>query len=297
MLGIKGRRILLSIHILLNSILFGGFVSILFLNFIKKGEGDYALNLAIFKIHDLVITYAAFGVIITGLLFSLFTKWGFLDFYWVTLKWISLGILFFLIIAFVGPAVNGIAAISDVEGVQALINPEYLKYEEDVNFLSILILLILISIVAISVFKPWGKRRKLFQLKRKVVLSIGIVLGVMVITSAFFKFRQLQNYRNMPIKNFDLDEINDGKYIGEAVYDYAYQIEITIKEHHIDQIRIIKNRQSHYAKLAELVINKVMEKQTPNVTAVTGATTTSKCLLKAVENALGKKMKLKNRIN
>jgi len=292
MLGITGRRVLLSIHILLNSILVGGFAAILFLNLIKQGAttGDniYTLNLAAFKIHDQLITNAAFGVIITGLLFSLFTKWGFFDFYWVTVKWVGLAILFFLIISYMGPAVNGMAAISDVEGGQALTNQEYLKYEKDVNILMILILLILICIIIISVFKPWGKRKKSFQLKRKVVLSIGIVSAVMVIMSAVFQFRQLQSYRTMPVKDFNLNEIDDGTYSGEAEYDYNYQIEITVKAHHVDQIRIINNRESHYAKLAELIVNKVIERQTPNVTAVTGATTTSKCLLKAIENALEK---------
>lgn len=292
MLGITGRRVLLSIHILLNSILIGGFAAILFLNLVKQNtttsDNINALNLAIFKIHDQLVINAAFGVIITGLLFSLFTKWGFFDFYWVTIKWISLAILFFLIISFMGPVVNGMAAISDVEGIQALMNPEYLKYENDVNILPILILLILISIITISVFKPWGKRKKLFQLKRKVVLGIGIVSGVMVISSAFFQFNQLQSYRTMPVKDFNLNRIANGTYIGVAEYAYNYQIEVTIKEHRIDQIRIIENRKSHYAKLAEMAITKVISAQTPNVTAVTGATTTSKCFLKAIENALEK---------
>lgn len=292
MLGITGRRVLLSIHILLNSILVGGFAAMLFLNLFKQaattGDNINTLNLAIFKIHDQVITNAAFGVIITGLLFSLFTKWGFFDFYWVTVKWISLAILFFLIISFMGPAVNDAAAISNVEGSKALTNPEYLKYEKVVTTFSILILIIFAAVIIISVFKPWGKRKKLFRLKRKTVLSIGIVLGAVVITSALFQLKQLQHYRRMPVKDFNLSEIDNGIYSGEAEYDYNYQVEVAVNEHHIDQIRIIGNRKSHYAKLAEMVTIKVINAQTPNVTAVTGATSTSKCLLKAIENALKK---------
>jgi uncharacterized protein with FMN-binding domain len=90
----------------------------------------------------------------------------------------------------------------------------------------------------------------------------------------------------MPIKDIDLAGISDGTYIGEANYGFNYVVEVAIKDHNIDRINIVENYSSVYAKLAEGVIKKVMGAQSPNVDAVTGATTTSKCLMKAIEKAI-----------
>ncbi len=59
-----------------------------------------------------------------------------------------------------------------------------------------------------------------------------------------------------------------------------------VQNHRIEAIKFMKNRQSFYAKLAEGISDKILFAQTLNVDAVTGATTTSKCLQKAIENAL-----------
>ncbi len=61
---------------------------------------------------------------------------------------------------------------------------------------------------------------------------------------------------------------------------------MTVKDHKIAGIKMITNRNTAYAKKAEGVIQKILEKQSPNVDTVSGASTTSKAILKAVENAL-----------
>jgi uncharacterized protein with FMN-binding domain len=62
-----------------------------------------------------------------------------------------------------------------------------------------------------------------------------------------------------------------------------------VQEHRIQQIDVLKNREeSEYAKKAEGVVEKVLKSQSLKVDAVTGATTTSKALLKAIESALTK---------
>lgn len=49
---------------------------------------------------------------------------------------------------------------------------------------------------------------------------------------------------------------------------------------------LIKNRDSFYARLAEGIKHKIIREQKINIDAVTGATTTSKILMKAVEAAI-----------
>ncbi len=192
MLGQNGRRIILTIHIFLNSLLIGGFVTLLFLNIINRGLADaeqfYAANLMLFRIHDLLISNVAFGVILTGLLFSLFTKWGFFDSYWVAIKWLLLIALFFLIMFFLTPAVNGLVAIADIARYKAADPSTLQQLRQTITTYSMVIIAILAALILISVFKPWGKRKKLFQLKRRAVIIIGIVVGLLTILSALMQY-------------------------------------------------------------------------------------------------------------
>jgi uncharacterized protein with FMN-binding domain len=54
----------------------------------------------------------------------------------------------------------------------------------------------------------------------------------------------------------------------------------------IENIEIIKNRNSFYARMAEGIKHKILREQKINIDAVTGATTTSNILMKAVETAI-----------
>lgn len=295
MLGLTNRRILLSAHILLNAILLGALIIIFFLNnfFQSSAESSqlFGSQLTIFRINDLMVTYTAFAVIVTGLLFSLFTKWGFFDFYWITVKWIGLILLFVVISFFLSPAINGLSALSDLGRMQPFESSEFLAFKKSITFFSSVSVIILIFLVVISVFKPWGKRKKLFSLPRKVVVSFGSVLGLLVIFSAVMQFSQLKSYRSIPIKHIDLHQLPDGDYQGEADLGYSYKVQVSVANQEITAIKIVQNRSSFYAKLAESIIQKVIAEQTPNVEAVTGATTTSKCLQKAIENALERSIK------
>jgi uncharacterized protein with FMN-binding domain len=99
--------------------------------------------------------------------------------------------------------------------------------------------------------------------------------------------------REMPINDIDLAQVEDGTYTGDFTYglfgiNFTYVVETDISSNLITDIRVIKNRDTRHAKLAENVIPRVIEAQSPNVDAHTGATTTSKALLKAIEHSLVK---------
>ena len=95
--------------------------------------------------------------------------------------------------------------------------------------------------------------------------------------------------RNMKIEDVDLNNVKNGTYSGDYNYGAFYcAVEVTVLNHKISDIKIVKNEDTKYAKKAEGVILKVIEKQKVNVDTVSGATTTSKALLKATENALRK---------
>ena len=290
MLGTTAKRILLSVHILLNSIWIGGLAAMLFLTFaserVESGQQLYGANLTVFLIHDAVVMNVGIGVIVTSLLFSLFTKWGFFDFYWVIVKWIGLLVMFGVITFLLSPAVNGMVALSDLEGIRALDNPTYLQYQRETTLYGSILLLLLLAVICVSVFKPWGPRKRQFGTSRRTVLLSGVGSGFVIIGVLAFQFAQLQEYRNMLIENVNFEKIPDGTYIGAADLGFEFRVAVSIKNHLVSDFRVLENYSSVYAKLAEGVAKKVLNEQSLNVRAVTGATTTSKCLLKAAENAL-----------
>lgn len=93
--------------------------------------------------------------------------------------------------------------------------------------------------------------------------------------------------REMQIKDVDLRSLADGDYVGAFSYGgFEYRVKTVVKERRIVDVVVLQNRDTDYAKEAEGVLPEMVKRQTPNVDAISGATTTSKALMKAVENAL-----------
>ena len=290
MLNQRWKKILLSTHLILVSVWIGSILSVLILllsnPLISDPSNSSIVEKVIFTIHDLVIMNVAVAVAITGMLFSALTQWGFLKFWWIIIKWLSILTLAVIIIVFFGPSINGAAAISDVMGNDSVLNSKYIFYRQDAVIYSLIQLTILVFIVFLSVFKPWGKRKIKHEYNRKVVLTIVAVAGLLVIASAAMQYFQLSYYRSLPITEVDLTKLDDGIYIGEANYGFYYKVKVKIKNHSIEDVEFLQNRSSFYARLAEGIKQKILNKQKVDIDAVTGATTTSKVLLKAVETAL-----------
>jgi uncharacterized protein with FMN-binding domain len=124
-------------------------------------------------------------------------------------------------------------------------------------------------------------------LKRQTVLILaatGIFFGLLFLAANFFN---LQRIRNITINEPDLKRLENGRYIGRAeVGGFSYVAEVIMTDHRIEEIKVLKNRNNSYARWAEAVIHKIIKHQTLKIDAVTGATTTSKALMKAVSNSL-----------
>ena len=94
---------------------------------------------------------------------------------------------------------------------------------------------------------------------------------------------------NMEIEDIDMSKIDDGKYAGKVPFreKYLYHVKVTVKSGKIEDIQVVENgTENDYAKKGLGVVERMLEKQSPNVDAVTGATVTSKALMKCVEKAL-----------
>lgn len=119
-----------------------------------------------------------------------------------------------------------------------------------------------------------------------LIIIIGIIL--LIIFTISFLFYGKSETLNLTINNINLSFISDGIYIGQYVKGrFNYKVEVIIKNNSIESIKIL-NQKSSYLNTNEIIIKRVLEKQSLNVDVVSGATATSKGILKAIENALNK---------
>ena len=96
-------------------------------------------------------------------------------------------------------------------------------------------------------------------------------------------------YKNMTAQMPDLKIIKDGVYRG--FYDLSgtpvkVTLDVNIQDNKISNIEIVKHICSPIGKKAEKIIDQIIDTQSLQIDAVSGATGSSKSILKAVENAL-----------
>jgi len=289
MLQKTARRWLRVIHIIFIAILMGGLTSILVISQLTDLDSHqrYIANLSIYTLLNTVVTYAFYAIVATGLVYSLFTHWGLTRHWWIIGKWVGTLLLFFLVWIWLGPAINGMVALSDAGRDSSGILAAYAQYHDSLAPAIAVAFLIACVLIAITIFRPWGQREQRYEFSRRWILSlVGIALTLTVIM-AYMGYQDLEGYRQMPIESPDLTRVPDGLHRGSATYaGFQYVVEVEVEGSCITAVNVIQNRESHYARFAEAVLERMVRDQTPSVDGITGATTTSKCLMKAAEAAL-----------
>ncbi len=88
------------------------------------------------------------------------------------------------------------------------------------------------------------------------------------------------------MSNIDICSIPDGVYVGEYDVNFIYvKVEVTVQNKTVTNIAILEHKNER-GKPAEIVVDRIIETQTIDVDAITGATSSSIVIKKAVENAL-----------
>lgn len=159
-LSMTSKRGLLTVHILFAAIMFGNMVTFLILSITAATTENAQLIKSCYQImHVLASTSvkaSTIGTTVTGILLSIWTKWGLFQFYWIIAKQI-------ITIMLIGFNLWGIyawtlQALSRVETITDQTNMFMLQID---LWIGITIQIIsLIFIFTISVFKPWGRRKQ-----------------------------------------------------------------------------------------------------------------------------------------
>ena len=283
--------VLKTIHLLTIVLFFGGLVASLLILFVMvSGEGrndPASLSFILFRLNDSLVYYSFLGLTITALVYAFHTTWGIIRHRWVIIKWILLFTVAAIYIMVYSPFINGAAALYDA-GINSSDTEKLFSVLLHKSFINNIILLTILSVVFfISTLKPFGRRDSDLLSDNKIAWISLIVALVMSAGFLIMGSINLNRLRNMKISNFDLLGLTDGIYKGEFNDGGGlYSVEIKITDHKISDVNLTTNRESVYIGYARPIIKRILEKQTPDVDAISGATTTSKSIMKAAENAL-----------
>jgi len=159
----KGQRWFKFVHAFFVCMWVGACVCLNLLLFFMRPENGmqlYGINATMKFIDDFIIVPGAVGCLLTGILYSVFTHWGWFKHRWITMKWLITvyGILFGTF--YLGPRLDSLAPISKAEGLKALANPIYIDNMTMLKYWGTFQLLTIICAVFISIFKPWKRERE-----------------------------------------------------------------------------------------------------------------------------------------
>lgn len=291
----KAVKVLKSLHILCVGSLLGSAGSVLVSLGLMYARGDNLDHLTAdmlqASIANGLFLWAFYGLLATGVVYALFTSWGFFRHTWIVFKWVGLVIMVFITINGLIPAVDGMAALSD--GLYSIPNAReiYSELFRQAAISSSLVIGIGAVLVGLSVFKPFGLMQ-LDEPSLRTTIAIRVVILLLAggaVAATITGSARLEKYRRMEIAHVEPAFIPDGVYQGSARDgNFTYVVKVTVRGKTIVKVVSEVNRSSLYARYAEGVFTRVINNQSPAVDVITGATTTSKMLLKAVEDALSR---------
>jgi len=163
-LSLAGQRFLKSVHLIAVGSWLSCVIVLLVMPVITRhivtGEELYMYNLMYHFIDMYILTPAAIATLLTGIVYSLFTKWGFFKHGWLIYKWIVTLAIIISGIFYLGPMVTKMLAITDLKRLGALQDAYYLQGVKIGVWAAIINTFLLLTAVFFSVYKPWKNIKK-----------------------------------------------------------------------------------------------------------------------------------------
>ena len=127
---------------------------------------------------------------------------------------------------------------------------------------------------------------------KKPLKVIGIIFGVFILFSLITFVAMFINMGSamddLVYHEINLNEMQDGIYEGEANTPLVkVRVRVEVKDNRITRIELIEH-QNGFGEDAEVIIQDMVEQNTYDVEAISGATISSKVIKSAVSDALKK---------
>jgi len=156
------RKWIKGFHLTFAGVWTGAAICLVLTNFVKipveNGDELYGILASARLIDDYIIIPAAMGSLLTGLLISLFTNWGFFRHWWVIVKWGATVAMVLFGTFFLGPWLNGMEEMTEKMRAAALAEPVFFHNLAMNRWFGTVQVALLVVLIFISVFRPWGKR-------------------------------------------------------------------------------------------------------------------------------------------
>lgn len=154
----KSKNWFLILHILFAAIMLGNMVAFLIFSITVAAANDKGVIHACYQAMNILantsVRASTIGTTVTGILLSIWTKWGLFKFYWIIVKegltLILIGLNLWAMYAWTLQALTGMNTSGEMQGLP------FVQAELWTGILFQIISLVLIYVI--SVFKPWGKR-------------------------------------------------------------------------------------------------------------------------------------------
>ena len=159
-LGITGQKWLKTFHLFAAILWIGCGVAMNLLRVAvtpTSPEGMSTLSLAIKILDDLLIFGGVIGILVTAIVYGIWTKWGFFRQRWLSVKWLLTIVMVLIGWIIMGPAVKG-----NVQSPEWYL-PNMDTYDANLATSAVwgpVQLLLLTVVLIISVFKPWKAKIK-----------------------------------------------------------------------------------------------------------------------------------------
>ena len=159
----RGQKWLKSFHVFCGCLWVGAAVSLNMGNlFLRPSDGMelYGAALVLKFIDDFIIIPGALGSLLTGLIYSVWTNWGWFKHRWIAVKWfINVGGVLFGTF-FLGPWLNSLPPLAREKGLAVLIDPVFVQNRNNLLIYGTVQMLTLIFALFISILKPWKKGKQ-----------------------------------------------------------------------------------------------------------------------------------------
>ena len=160
-LSAKGMKALKVVHLVCAIAWFGSAISMNLLRHlvvVKDAAGIYWVAKILEAIDMKILVPGAVGCLLTGIVYGIFTNWGFFKHKWITVKWALTLFMILFGTFYMGPLVkeNVLIGKAIIEG-----NGDVAQYWQNVmaNAYASLLQIVLLAVVTIvSVYKPWKRK-------------------------------------------------------------------------------------------------------------------------------------------
>lgn len=123
-------------------------------------------------------------------------------------------------------------------------------------------------------------------MRKRILLGLALVLVVMIAVTAVSRYQEIGDLRRLQITDLDLTNVADGVYTGAyGKQVLSAKLQVTVTAGQIADIQVLEPSNG-LGKAGNQMISSVLSAQSLQVDIVTGASATSKLVLRTVEEAL-----------